>query len=320
MNQAHSGGYGVGGFDALEAFKAWQLFRDPHARWCDVPGAERLAQLSVVNPHDQRLTELAGLVHTTQMARYAGSDNPYWANYPPREQFVNHVPGCIPLIAMPTGGVLQLPGSDLCRNVCLIGSTGGGKTSMLRFLIYWILRIIPNALIVAFDRKGGELVDCASLQRAGMPVNVLNWSEMQIALLQPIIGMRQASFVAVMVQLFASVLNLFASRRLQSETLKLLFNRSRPHGQWPRFSEWIDVIDKVRVSPASRLGQYKEATLAALTAVFNELGEQLDYASSTFFDELYRRSGCIVISTAGLSVEAESLLACLFITTPALII
>lgn len=169
------------------------------------------------------------------------------------------------------------------------------------------------SLIVAFDRKRGELGDCqllASHRHAPLIVMAL---ELLIALCQPPSGFPSPAYCTSIIQLLATNLNLFASRRLMSETLDLLQRRKRAPGTWPLFSEWILTIEQIHVSSASRLGQYREATLYALKTVYTELGTVLDCAASSMLDDLFALSGCVIVVTDMLSVEAASLLASLMI-------
>lgn len=166
--------------------------------------------------------------------------------------------------------------------------------------------------LVAFDRKG-DLVDCKLLANPSLPIVVLHWHELMLAMLQPVPGMALNVFINVFVQLLAAHLNLFASRRLMLETLHLLYKRKRSSGVWPTLSEWIDLIDKIRANAASRLGQYREALLYSLKQIVNEFGDVVNYTSSNFMEKLFKQHGCFVINTSGLSVEMASLLASLFV-------
>lgn len=168
-------------------------------------------------------------------------------------------------------------------------------------------------LIVAFDAKDGELVDCAFLARIGLPLFVLSFTDLAIAALQPPQNMAIGAFINVMTQLFAVHLDLFASRRLMGDTLDLLFKRRRAPGTWPWFSEWMATIEKIHANAVSRLGQYREAALWAMKGVYRELGGVIDYTSSNMLEQIFSMQGCVVIHTGGLSVEARSLLASLFI-------
>ena len=171
---------------------------------------------------------------------------------------------------------------------------------------------MSNVNIITFCRKGGEVVDCWHLAAMGLSILILNWSELRIAALQPV-GPNPIFFYTGMVEMLASMMHLFASRRLMSETLDLLQKRKRPPNTWPRLSEWIEMIASIQVSAASRYGQYKEAALYALKKLYFELGPAIDYASSNFFEQIFAYKGCVVITTTGLSVESESVLASLFI-------
>lgn len=159
--------------------------------------------------------------------------------------------------------------------------------------------------LLFFDRKG-DCTDCTTLAAAGLPLFVILWHELQIAMLQPV-G-RLAYFCNVFVEMLASHLHLMASRRLLLETLQLLYQRQRPIGTWPTLSEWISTIDKIRVNSVSRLGQYREAALYALRGVQNELGDVVSYVRSDIVEKMLATPGVFVIQTSGLSVDVASLL------------
>ena len=166
--------------------------------------------------------------------------------------------------------------------------------------------------IVAFDRKH-DLVDCELLASHGLPVTVLNVSELKIAALQCVPGMSLRAFMNVLVALLGNHLRLMASRRLLLETLQLLYRRQRPRGVWPTLSEWIETIERIRADSTSRQGQYREAALFALKGLVNELGESVDYAASDLFEMLYASDGCFVVQCGSLGAEAASFLAGLFV-------
>jgi hypothetical protein len=169
------------------------------------------------------------------------------------------------------------------------------------------------SLVVVFERKRGELIDSPYLLERRFPVLVLWWHEVQIAMLQPGPVQATGAFCTTMLQLLATQLNLFASKRLMSKSLRKLYRIKRPKGTWPRLTEWLNAIDQMPANALSRGGQYKEAAMFALGTLYHELGECIDYAASDFFEQLYARNGCVVILTSGLSVESESLFTSLFI-------
>ena len=156
-------------------------------------------------------------------------------------------------------------------------------------------------------------MDCELLANHRHAPLVLMAPELSIALFQPPAGVASSTFCSGIVQLLATHLNLFASRRLMSETLDLVLRRKRQPGTWPLLSAWIDVIEQIHVHAASRLGQYREAALYAIKSIYTELGSALDCARSSMLDILLAQSGCFIVVTDGLSAEAASLLASLII-------
>lgn len=172
---------------------------------------------------------------------------------------------------------------------------------------------MSRTTIVGFDRKG-DLIDCAWLCQRELPVLVLRWQELQIAMLQAVGDVQR--FINTLTQLLASHLSLFASRRLMLETLVLLFNRARRPATWPVLDEWIDLIDRVRANALSRLGQYREALLYGLLEIKLSFGDVLSYAASDMIEKITRFQGLAIILTDGLSPPMASLLASLFVHDP----
>ncbi len=166
--------------------------------------------------------------------------------------------------------------------------------------------------IVAFDSKE-DLADCEALSREGLPLLVLHWQQLKLALLQPPHGMELMSFIQKIVQLLASHLNLFASRRLMIERLHLLFQKPRAHGTFPTFMEWIKLIEAIQPRAISREAEYREAVLYSLKSIWWSFGEVLNYARSDMIERIVSFEGCVIIRTSGLAVEMASLLASLFV-------
>ncbi len=289
-----------------------QRFRDPGMRYGDIPGADLLAQARMLAVHDSYLADLHAHLEHDQMAKAVISGDPYYGNPPPSGTLPPLEQGRIPIARLLTDDVLSIPIEHLVRNMLLCGPTGSGKTNYLRILLAAVMKS-PSGLVVAFDRKGGELVNCATLTTPGIPIWVLLFNELMLAALQKPDQVALDSFVNTFVQLTATQLNLFASRRLLGETLALQYKRERPQGRWPRLSDWIATIDNIHVNALSRLGQYREAALWSLKSIYRELWQVIDYAASNMLDELFKLRGCVVISTSGLSVEAESFLISLII-------
>src|SRR5262249_18408470 len=156
--------------------------------------------------------------------------------------------------------------------ILLLGPTGAGKSTWLRLFLTAILAAMP-CLAMGFDRKRGELIDSATLARPGLPVLVLHWRELKIAMLQPPPGLDPTVFANGIVHLLAREASLHASRRLLLETVAGLYRRPRPRGTYPTFAEWLSVVEMIRVSATSRLGNYREAALYMMRQVLIELGD-----------------------------------------------
>jgi len=281
-------------------------------RYCDRPGADVLCQLRVLHPNDPFLADVHFNLQAEQMRRAMLSGDPFHGNSPPRGKLPAFAPGLVPIARLATGDTLSVPVEHLTRNLLLCGPTGMGKTTALRLILFSILMSSQSALVVAFDRKNGEICDCATFARAGMPLLVLKWHELAIAILQCIPGMQLNAFITTLVQLIAEVLRLQASRRLLGETLELLYRKSRPRGTWPTLSQWIDLLESIKVNSMSRLGQYREAAVCVLKQILREL-PVVNCASSDMLEQLFSHRGIVVVVTSGLSVEVESFLSSVLI-------
>jgi hypothetical protein len=153
-------------------------------------------------------------------------------------------------------------------------------------------------------------VDCAALARRELDVLVLSWDELALNLLQPPTGMPLHAFVNVFVELLARHQSLFATRRLLTETLHLLFQRHTGAG-YPLLSEWLTLLASISANAISRLGHYKETALFALKEIAYAFGSVLACRASDVLDRIVTRPGLTVVVTEGLSAAMASLLASL---------
>lgn len=128
---------------ANDPLRIWESFRDPMLRWGDVPGSKLLAEQFLQHPEDRYLAELAGIVANEQAMRAMQADDPFYPNPPPARSFLPPAPGVIPIAALSTGDVLSIATAALCKNLLVVGPTGGGKTNFLRILIAAVLEEVP---------------------------------------------------------------------------------------------------------------------------------------------------------------------------------
>lgn len=288
-----------------------RVLRTPELRMNDVAGVDVLAEQLIVSPDDPYLQDVLSHIVEDQSRAALLSGDPFFGNPPPLGVLPALAPGRVLILQIPVGEVLTTT-LDPPRNILLAGPTGQGKSTWLRSLLLAAMAA-PPTLVLAFDRKPGELIDCRTLAQPGVPLLVLHWRQLQIALLQPPAGIEPIAFGNALVHLIARESHLFASRRLMLETLERLYRRPRALGTWPTLSAWMNVLDQIRVSAASRLGQYREAALYAMKQILLELGEVIDYAASDMLDRLLAYRGVVVIITEGLSSPMQALLASLFL-------
>ena len=112
-------------------------------RWADVPVGGLLAEQRVLHPDDPFLRELHTLTARNQLDLAARAGCPFHPNPPPAGSLPGLAPGRIPLATLPTGDVLSIGVNALCRNLLIVGPTGGGKSNYLRVLIAAFLESLP---------------------------------------------------------------------------------------------------------------------------------------------------------------------------------
>jgi hypothetical protein len=117
----------------------FQATQEPMVRWQDVPGVNLLVEQLLLDPTDADLAELYQLTMQQQISQAAMSGDAFHGNYPPTVAIPRFGRGRIPLAAFPNQEVLSIPIGDACRNICIVGPTGGGKSNFLRVLIAAIL-------------------------------------------------------------------------------------------------------------------------------------------------------------------------------------
>ncbi len=295
-----------------DPLQVWTRFKEPMLRYGDVPGADLLLQERMLAPEDPYLRDVDMHVSREQNQKAALSGNSFHGNPPPAGSLPPLSHGRVPIAHLATGDVLSIPIDDLTKNALLTGPTGSGKTNSLRALTGSVIESNTGTVVV-FDRKGGEVADCAYLAQPNLPLLLLNFSELMIAGLQPPRGISLSAFASSIVALIASGFNLFASRRLLIDTLDTLYHRPQPQATWPTLSHWMGMIEAIRVNALSRLGQYREACLYTLKQILRELGGAVDFVSSNMLDRLLSHRGCVIIATNGLSAEISSFLASLII-------
>lgn len=138
-NQRQSKSHG----STLDPRAVWELFHNPMLRWGDIRGSNLLAERLLQHPEDPYLAELAGVLANEQAMRATQASDPFYANPPPARTFPPPGPGAVPIACLPTGDVLSIPISALCKNLLVVGATGGGKTNFLKILIAAVLEEMP---------------------------------------------------------------------------------------------------------------------------------------------------------------------------------
>lgn len=274
-----------------------EILRRPEYRFGDVPGIGLLGEQLIRRPHDLYLQDVFAHVTEEQVAAAMAANDPFHGSYPPLGSLPAFGLGRAPILQTPMGEVLT---EDLNspRSILLLGPTGAGKSNWLKLFLLSIIGA-PPCLAIAFDRKPGELIDCASLAIPGLPVTILTWRALKVGMLQPPRGCDPVVFANTLVHLLAREAHLFASRRLMLECLELLYRKPRQRGTWPVFTDWMNAVDQVKVSGAGRIAGYREAALMAMKQVWLECGAILNYAASDMIDRILALSGAVVIVMDG---------------------
>jgi DNA helicase HerA-like ATPase len=235
--------------------------------------------------------------------------DPFLENLPPAGALPPLAKGRIPLGKLVFGQVvsLEIGLRGTARNILVCGPTGTGKTNFLR---QHLLAASGQAIIVVFDRKG-DLESVAGYAQDGEVV-VLDRQDVKLALLQVIPGMEEDDFIALITEVLAQNLHLMASRRLISDSLYLLFRRKNQGQARVSINDLIELVERIRVDPVSRLGQYREAVLFALKDLSRRSGGILDHTESNFLQEVFSRPRTFIIRAGSIPVDHLGVVVSLF--------
>ena len=114
-------------------------------RMGDVPGAESLCQQRILAPDDPYLADVHQHLEQSQLGKAMLSPCPsFHGNPPPAGTLPPFVKGRIPIATLlPSFEVLSIDIADACKNIAVVGPTGGGKTNWLKICIASLLEANP---------------------------------------------------------------------------------------------------------------------------------------------------------------------------------
>ncbi len=166
-------------------------------------------------------------------------------------------------------------------------------------------------MLIFFDCKGdfnSHLFDDPRLN-----IIRIQAQDLKLCPLDPM-GMNTKDFAGLLTQLLASHLQLFASRRLLYESLLNLYQRKRPKGTWPSWSEWISEIESFPTKgKGRRLIEYIEASSFAIKGIGANLGRSINYSTSDFVYKALSYQGGVILQIDSLTDEAQSVVCGLFL-------
>jgi len=284
-----------------------ELLQRGELRWGESPQAVRAARRVLRRPDDSQAQSRFAKKLNERLRAFAASMNPaFHGNYPSPGSLPRVERKQIPLALLPTGDWLSISLEAVKRNVVVCGSTGAGKSNVLKGTIASI--VDGGGTVIGFDKKGkGELIDCESSSK--LPVHVWHWSELRVAPLQPIDGIPLNYWANVVVSLLSSQWSLIASTTLMMELVHEFYNS-------PGSKTWDALVGKaVSFKPESfRSQQYRDVLIRNLKSVLFSFGEVINYEESNMLELMSQSKGCChVILTDGLPPEHANLLASLFL-------
>lgn len=267
----------------------------------------------VADPNDAQLIELGAMTVADQRAQAADAADPFWANYPGHGQLATTTEDRVRWVTLPSGSALTQSTRPF-SNVLLVGPTRWAKTNMLRRLVIDLLA--AGAIVVVFDPKG-DFAECETLTREELPFYVFDWKELPLAFFQPPPGLDLDSFINTKIAcVLGAHQRLAASKRLAVETARKLFAEKAKQEKKPRLSDWIAMVAGMSAPARTKLGDYAHSLLYALKEIeHSALGEVLDFAESSFLEDLFTGSArALVVRTGGLTGGLPSILAHEFIS------
>jgi len=261
----------------------------------DVPRMHVLANSIIMRPGCERLQRLFEMHANMQEAKYkvAKEVDPFYERYPPIESLCSPTPDRLALAGLPTGDVLSIHKSELCRHVGIFGATGGGKTNVIRSIA---AQCLNDDITMVWISLKEDAVSCNALRQDN--VVVLDVADIRIALLQPPPEQNIREFIENFSDIFSRSLNIYASKNFLIDCLHKLYSE-KPQ---PSYVELLKLVERER--PDRNYGSvadYREKILSFGKLLHYALGDCIDYAQSDSLDRLFAFRGLTVISCSQLS-------------------
>jgi hypothetical protein len=284
--------------------KFFELLNCPDLRLADNPANIALVQQAMMNPDDRDIGELLQLVVEKQDAERMAACDPFWGNYPPRNSQL--LPGgqSITLGDMPTGDYFGFPIGEHEGHVGIHGPTRRGKTNLIKIIVRQA--VILRCCVVVMTHKPGEFSGLLGDPALHGISRVLQWTDLMLAFLEPPPGVPRLVWAVQVVDLFARIYSLYASRRLMLGGITSLYGKNDL--EIPNLSRLARYIKGFESGPGFREQGYKESITYSLGALLTstssgDSGSVLDYSMSNFLQQLFSEKGVTVIEGHGLATE-----------------
>lgn len=283
-----------------------RIIQNQNLRWQDDIKGLRIAMRLLKHPDNESKQKRFEKRLRKKVINYMNSNDCFFGNYPYPSTLPNFERGRIPLCALPTEDILSINAKELTKNLIICGSSGGGKTNILKGIIRFVLE--AGGSVIAFDRKGKcELADCKILLGSDLPVHIWRWNELRLAPLQPIENIPIGYWANLITSLLSSQWSLIASTTLLMEIVHEFYKSDS--------RTWDKLLGKaVSFKGIShRSDAYKDVLVRNLKSVYLAFGEVINATESNVIEKMTQEKACHIITTDGLIPEHASLLSAFFV-------
>ncbi|MBE7559515.1 hypothetical protein HS125_11390 [bacterium] len=288
-----------------------RTLQDGALRLQDFQAFQVMAYTLIADPHDRETQALYCYYLRERRYYVVALADPFLANYP---SILAPVPrDMIHVGTMPNGGPVGYPPGQTSRNVLLVGSTGSGKTEMVKRQIVQLVE--RGYLVVVLERKSDH-ADLAMLSELANRTTVLNFRELAISLYQSPPGVEPSPWHDEVTKLISGSYGRLSAHRLLRDLIAMEESLKAVAGEYFPLSQIIAAVDAFKPSFGRREAEYKESVLYVLKDMFHATRGIFEYRSSNCLEVLFSKPGLVVINSETLAVDNYQFLSNLLMRWP----